>query len=215
MRYTGPQIAAAMALSGLTQERLALEAGIGRNTLHKIVNGALYRDATIAKITAVLERHGIEFTPAEGVRKRSRLVSVHESADAYQRLLDDIYATLADTGGEVLIAFVDETKGIEIASREFLHKHLERLHKAGITERLLVREGDPTMIAPMLAYHAIPDRHFSPHQVYIYGGRIAHLARLDPPKAIIIDDERFAGSMRGLFEFVWANTHPPSRKVSS
>jgi transcriptional regulator with XRE-family HTH domain len=212
MKLTGPQIAAAMALSGFTQEGLAEEAGIGRNTLNKIINNtAAYRKETIRKITEILEERGIEFLPAEGVRKKDRMVETYEGEGAYQQLLDDIYNTLKDSGGEVLIAFVDETKGIEIASKEFLEMHLDRLHKANITERLLVREGDANLIAPPFAYHGLPEDFFSSHQIYIYGSKIAHLARLSPPKAIVINDERFASSTKKLFDFIWTKTNTPAR----
>jgi transcriptional regulator with XRE-family HTH domain len=211
MRLTGSQIAAAIALSGLTQEALAKELKLGRNTLGKIIKGtAVYREDTIQKIRNLLEVKGVEFIAAEGVRKKDRMVETYEGEGAYQRLLDDIYNTLKDSGGEVLIAFVDEAKGMEIASKEFLQKHLERLQKANISERLLVRQGDPNLIAPMIAYHGISEKYFSSHQLYIYGAKLAHLARLKPPKAIVINDERFAGSMKKLFDFVWDNTMVPT-----
>ena len=147
----------------------------------------------------------------EGVRRKDRTVTIHEHPDAYRTVLDDVYATLKVTGGEVLIAFVDEAKGLEVGSEQFLHKHLERLRKANITERLIVRACDTALIAPLSSYHRLPDHFFSPHQLYIYGTRIAHLARLNTHKAIIINDERFADSMRQLFEFVWACTTPALR----
>lgn len=209
MRYTGRQIAAAMALSRLSQEQVAAEAGIGRTTLNKVINGkASGRDATLQKLCAVFERGGIEFTAGEGVRMKDRTLTVHETASAYRMLLDDVYNTLKDTGGEVLIAFVDESQGMKIAGEDFLRKHLERLHKANISERLLIRDRDTTLIAPIASYHRIPTAFFSPHQLYIYGNKIAHLARLDTPKAIIINDCRFAGSMRSAFELIWASTAP-------
>ena len=215
MRYTGPQIAAAIALSGLTQDKIAAEARIGRNTLNKIINGkAAYRPATIAKLCAVLEARGLEFLPGEGVRRKDRTLTILESPNAYQLLLDDIYNTLKLGGGEVRVAFADEAGGMAIASEALLRKHIKRLADAGITERLLVRNRDTTLIAPPEAYRRIPEDYFSPHQLYIYGGKIALLSRLRQPKAIVIDDERFADSMRKLFDFAWICSPPASRPMA-
>lgn len=209
---TGNQIRAARALLDWSTDELSKRSGVNvKSILNYEGEISGLHQSTLEKLLHALTTGGIEFLPGEGIRKKDRMVETLEGRDAYQKLLDDIYNTLKDTGGEVLIAYVDEAKGIEIASKDFLQKHLDRLKKANITERLLVREGDPNLIAPVFAYHAIPEKYFSPHQFYIYGAKIAHLARLDPPKAIVINDERFASSMRGMFNFAWDQTVVPKR----
>jgi len=211
MRLTGPQIAAAIALSGLTQDGLAKEAGIGRNTLNKIINGtATYREDTIKKVCNILEARGVEFTPAEGVRKKDRMVDVLESEDAYQRLWDDVYETLKTKGGEVLVANVDESKTINIVSKEQLDNHLKRLGQAKITERLLVCEGQTTLVAPLEYYHAVPQQYFSSYPFFVYGPKLALVSRQPELKVIIINDDRFADSVRRLFNIVWDQTAVPT-----
>ena len=210
MKLTGIQIAAAITLSGLTRETLATEAGIGRNTLDRIINEiTTCREDTIHKITHILESNGIEFLPGEGVRKRDRIVVVHEGEDVYQYVWDDIYATFHNNGGEVLIANVDESKTIDALSRQKLDEHLKRLKQANITERLLVREGETNLVAPLDYYHAIPEQYYAAHPFFIYGQKLALISRHPALKVVIIDDERYSESVRRLFNYVWDTTKQP------
>ena len=120
MKLTGPQIAAGIALAGMTQEGLASEAGIGRSTLYKIINGtAAYREDTIRKVCGILEPRGIEFLPGEGVRKKEKTVTTYTGDDCLQELLTDVYRTLQEKGGELLIAHLDEGSAAKSSHERF------------------------------------------------------------------------------------------------
>lgn len=204
MRLTGSQIAAAIALSGMTQEGLATEAGIGRNTLNKIINGtAAYRDETIQKICKILDLRGIEFLPGEGVRKREKTVTTLTGDNCLEQLLIDVYKSLQDTGGELLIAHLDEGRASKSLTKEFLDEQIKKRKEANIGCRLLVRADDPYLIPPFDTYRAIPDESFSQYPFYIYGSKLALLSWKPEPRVIIIDDQRWAESASKLFDIAW------------
>jgi len=205
------QIRAARAILDWSTEDLAKATGLTANGINKIERGHVGPHKTsLDKIQSVFEEAGLEFLTGSGVRRRDRIVESHEGEDANQRLLDDIYATLKDSGGEVLIANVDESKTTEYLTKQTIEQHLEHLKKAGITERLLVRKNETTFLAPLEYYHAIPEEYFSDYQLYIYGQKLALLSRTVIPKVIIINDGRFADCARKLFNFVWDRTERPA-----
>jgi DNA-binding transcriptional ArsR family regulator len=137
------------------------------------------------------------------------VVETYEGADSNKQLWDDIYMTLKDVGGEVLIANVDESKTIDSLSKAALESHLERLKKANITERLLIRKGDTTLVAPHEFYHVIPEEYFSAYPFYIYGQKLGLVSRHPTQKVIVINDERFSDGVRRLFNYVWERTERP------
>ncbi|MGE0108447.1 MAG: helix-turn-helix domain-containing protein [Bdellovibrionales bacterium] len=204
MKLSGLQIAAAITLSGLTREALANEAGVGRNTIDRIINEtAACREDTIRKITDILEVRGIEFLPGEGVRKKEQTVTTLTGDDCLQELLLDVYRTLQDKGGEMLIAHLDEGSAARSLKKEFLDEQIRKRKVANITCRLLVRADDPNLIPPYNTYRAIPDESFSPYPFYIYGSKLALLSWQPEPRVIIIDDQRFAQSATKLFNIAW------------
>ena len=71
MKFSGRQVAAARELLGLTQAELAEAAGVGISTLYSFESGKAepYR-ASLDKISAELERRGIEFTNGTGTGVR-------------------------------------------------------------------------------------------------------------------------------------------------
>lgn len=204
------QLRAARALLDWKTTDLAGKSGLTVNAINKIERGSVHgRRDTMEKIQKVFEDAGVEFLPNSGLRKMDKIVITHEGSEANQRLLDDIFETLKDGGGEVLIANVDESRTIDHLSKKALEEHLERLKAANITERLIVRKGDVNLVAPFEYYHAIPEEYFSPYQFYIYGHKLALMSRMPTPKIIIIDDDRFADCVRKLFNYVWERTERP------
>src|SRR6185312_10243023 len=115
------QIRAARALLDWSTAELAKQAGLTVNGINKIERGHVqaHRETT-EKLEEVFEAAGIEFLPNSGLRKKSRIIQVLEGEDANRRLLDDVYATLRDTGGEVLIAGLDESLVIGDVDKKFL-----------------------------------------------------------------------------------------------
>ncbi|MDR3450891.1 MAG: hypothetical protein P4M15_14320 [Alphaproteobacteria bacterium] len=114
-----------------------------------------------------------------------------------------------------MIANVNEGRTIDHLSRERLDNHLERLHKANITERLLVRNSETVFVAPIEYYHTISEEYFSENQLYIFGPKLALLTRAPAAKIIVINDERFTDCVRKLFNYVWERTSRPITQKAS
>jgi hypothetical protein len=135
----------------------------------------------------------------------------YEGPGANQRLLEDIYKTLRDTGGEILIAHLNEEAAIKNLGKPFIEEQIRKRKAAGITHRLLVRANDPGLIPPFNTYHSMPDKYLSQHLLWIYGSKVALLA-WDPAKSVVIDDGRFADCARQLFNFIWDHTEVVKRE---
>ena len=204
------QIRAARALLDWSTAELSKQTGLTINGINKIERGHVqaHRD-TIENIQNVFESAGIEFLPGSGLRKRSRMVTVFEGHDANRRLLDDVYTTLRDIGGEVLIFGLDESLVTKDVDHDFLTAHLDRISKSNIGERLLIKFGDTNFIAPIDSYKWLPEKYFSPYPLYIYGSKLALVSWAPSARCIIIQDEAFAESTRKLFNYVWDTSHQP------
>jgi len=185
------------------------------NAINKIERGTVHgRRDTMETLQKVFEDAGIEFLPNSGLRLKDRVILTFEGDGAQQSLLDDVYQTLAKTGGEVLIAHVDEEIAISNLSEEFLSKHIERLNAANITERMLIRVGDNTVVTNQDSYRMIPEEFFIPTPMFIYGDKLALLSWKPSIRVAILNDARFAESARRLFNFAWENAQrlPSSKK---
>jgi len=206
------QIRAGRNLLGWTQDRLGSEADLTRNGISQIEREKVkspHKDS-LDKIQQALEKAGVEFLPQSGVRKRDSTIETYEGADANKLLIEDIYKTLRDTGGEILIAHLDEEKSRQNLGKDFIEEQIRKRKAAGITHRLLVREGDEGLIPPKDTYHVIPNDYFADnHLLWIYGTKLALLAWDE--KSIVIDDYRFAECVRKLFDFIWNNTQMVKR----
>ena len=203
MRLSGPQIAAAISLARMTKGDVCKEAHVGPNTLDNIINETNCRDGTIQKIRAVLERRGIEFLPADGVRRKAQGVTTYTGKTCLQDLLLDVCKTLEEKGGELLIAHLDEGQALRSLKADFLNEQIQKRKQANITCRALVRENDPHLIPPYDSYRAIPEESFSPYPFYIYGPKLALLSWKPSARVIIVDDQRWADSASKLFDLAW------------
>lgn len=198
------QLRAARAMLNWKTTDLAKKTGLTVNTINSIEREVVHgRKDTMDKIQAVLEEAGLEFLPDSGVRKKNRIVLSYEGKDCLQKLHDDVYETLRDNKGEMLIAHLDETDAAKSMNPEVIDEIIRKRKEAGITCRLLVRENDPNLIPPYDTYRGIPEKQFSPYPFYIYGTKLALVSWEPSPRVIIIDDERFAESARKLFDMVW------------
>lgn len=81
MKISGKQIASARELLGLTQPELASAAGVSDQTISNFeTNRSDPYPATVEKITAALERRGIEFTNGTGIGVRLNFEKAAEFA---------------------------------------------------------------------------------------------------------------------------------------
>lgn len=204
------QIRAARAFLDWSTADLAKQAGLTVNGINKIERGHVEpQKETLEALQRVFELAGLEFMPNSGIKKKERIVQILEGANAIQGLFDDIISTLQDSGGDVLITGGDAGYFVEAVGKEALEAHIIKLLRFNIRERLLYKHGYISPFNHPKNYHWIPEKYFSPHSLYIYGPKLALACCQTPQKVIIINDERFAESLRKIFEFVWDHTKPP------
>ncbi len=208
------QVKAARALLNWKQEQLELVSGVGRKTIYDCERGSSStKDTTLKKLQKTFENHGIEFLPRSGVALRDQMVSSYEGIEGEQFLLDDIYKTLKETGGEVLVYGVHGESPLDYKEfREMVVKHVERLYAAGLTQRVLKREGDTNFIAPEESYRWMPITETVPVPLYIYDNKVAFSQLTEPKTTTIIENIMIAESWRHLFNFAWDNAKPVSAK---
>ncbi len=195
------QCRAARALVNWTGAELSRRSKVPTNTLSYFENSDRETDArNVAKLSLALELGGVRFTDDGGVVPARQLVTVLEGADSNERLLADIYGTLKDTGGEVLIAGLAEADP-NSPQGEFVAEHIEGLIEVGVTERILLDEGDMNMIAPAAWYRWLPKGHFTgkPFQAYADKVALIDFGR----EVVVIDHPSFAANYRAMFDVIW------------
>ena len=174
-------------------------------TVSAFENGAAVSQKTIEKVFSVFDSAGIAFLDDDGVKRRNTItVRTLNGDDANYRLLDDVYFSLKDAGGEVLIAGLKEPGKDQAVLRSHVEKHVQRLKAAGITERILIEEGDTDLIAPPEWYRWLPKGNFLDHPFQLYGSKLALITWGPPQQIIVIDHAEAAESFRGLFNFAWS-----------
>jgi transcriptional regulator with XRE-family HTH domain len=217
MRLTGPQIAAAIALSGMTQEMLAAEAKLGRNTLTQIIKGdGAYREDTMRKIRNVLEIRGIEFTEQNGVRQKSQGVDMLTGSKGLQQFFDGVYEHVRQNGGTVVQFGVDEKQFLDHLGAEFSADYVKRMQKVSderkdLKVNAIICEGETEYLAPDYnEYRWISKDIFEAVPFYIYGETLAVMdfQTIPAPTIVLLKFPAITNAYRKQFEAFWKIAHP-------
>lgn len=198
MTINAEQIRAARAILDWSRDDLATATALSADTIRRIESGALQpRTSTVAAIRAAFERRGIEFLPNNGVSRHDNTVVVLEGSSYLIRLYDDIYHTLKDTGGDVLVLCADDRSlDQEVMLAE------NRLRAAGIRLRQLVEAGSEMLIGSPAEYRTIPSAYFHHETQFVYGTKVASCIS-SKRKAVIINDTSWATMARKTFDLMW------------
>jgi DNA-binding XRE family transcriptional regulator len=198
----------ARALLGWSQPELAERCGVNTQTISNFEREVGNAEArTAVRIAMVVEAAGVRLLSSGGIEPRSDLVTVLEGDDVNGQVLEDIYQSLKGSGGEVLIAGLAEVAPDD-PRREFVAVHVERLKAAGISERMLLKEGDRNFIAPRSWYRYVPHDRFVGTPFQVYGDKIAMKDWGPPMRIVVVHHARFAQTMRNLFDVVWDQAKP-------
>lgn len=201
---TPAQCRMARAFLNWSQPELAKRCGINAQTVSNFENqGKRAEVRTLQKIASVVEMAGVVLQEDGGISPQKNILTVLEGEDANSRLLDDIYHSLKDTGGEVLIAGLAETPRDDKEGRKALEWHLDRLNEAGISERILIDEEDTNLVAPSHWYRWLPKEHFSGTPFQAYGDKVALINWGPPQEILVIDHATFARAFTAMFDMVW------------
>jgi transcriptional regulator with XRE-family HTH domain len=188
-----------------TQQTLADRAGMSKTGINNFERGTSdIRAESLLSIQQAFERNGIEFIAYYGVQQRRDTVKILNGPDALPKLWDDIFETLKDRGGEVLIANLDERRSEEVDAAR-LRQHLQRLKEHNITERLLVCEGDTHFLQPVDYYRWVPREVFQAGMTsFIYGDKIA-LQLWQEAMIILVHSQAAHDAEQQRFEYLWQN----------
>lgn len=199
----------ARAMLNMTQANLAESAGVSLQALGDFESDATEpRASTLRAIQNALEDAGAEFGADDSVKRRTDTIVVWEGKDANRRLLEDIYRTLENTTGEVLIAGLKEIAPDRGDDYAFLNWHLERLQSRGITERILISEDDDNLVAPPHWYRQIPKAYFGAATYQIYADKLSMIEWGEEQKVVVLEHRLFARAFAKLFNFAWDHAKP-------
>lgn len=206
MDITGRQITAARALLGWTMKDLADRSGVSLTSVQRYENNiGDSRTEVKEAICETLEKAGVEFSNG-GVLPRTSLFLFFEGADCSLRILDDVYYTLKDTGGEVLFSCIDDRK-----SPESVIDGYRRIRKAGIRIRSLIEEGNTFLLGDPEEYRCIPKEYFHNNPQVIYGNKIATMVYDLQKRALVVENAHMVAAQRNLFNYVWEKSKKPRR----
>jgi transcriptional regulator with XRE-family HTH domain len=200
----GKQIAAARQLAGFTLDELAERSGVSRSTLVKIEASAVQpREGTLADILKAFAVAGVEFVEG-GVRWIGDTIRTFEGADAYLRLLDEVYQVLhLKPGQEVLSICTDD----EVSPPEVVQA-IQRWHDGGIKCRFLTRERATRFDFPLREYRLIPEKFYTNSVMLVFNDKVATLSDANN-SVIVVRDIYQANMLRGLFEMIWQQSPSP------
>ena len=218
MKLTGPQIDAAMSLAKITRETLAKDIQISRKTLTDIINGVVYRDATINKIRDHLETHGVEFLPGEGVRRKPVAVDILTGSEGLQAFFNTVHEYASQHGGTIVMFGIDETTFIKTITPEFSQDYLKRMtevsrKRSDLKVLSIVCEGDTNFCASDYnEYRWISKDIFQAVPFYIYGETLAIMDfdTAPGPTIMLIKSRAITNGYRKQFQAFWNMASPPS-----
>lgn len=198
------QCRAARGLLGWTQQDLADICGLSKTAINNFEKG--YSDIKTESLRAIrmaFESANIEFMPGDGLRRKSENVNILRGPMAFNDLLLDIFTTLKDQGGEVLMMHIDSAVTSKVEPKQLL-EHMERMQAFKITERALCAEGSSTVLAPLSSCRWLPKAAAQAVMpVLIYGQKIAF--ELWGGAMIVMMESRDAAmAERARFEQLWS-----------
>lgn len=214
MSITTAQIRGARGILNWSQSDLAERTGISATSIGSIENGqSTPRANTLHVIQKAFEDASIEFIGREGVRIRRSDVRVFEGKNGFLSFYEDIYETLKEKPGEVLVSNVNERDFERWLGKENVDSHVSRMKKVeGITYKITIREGDNYYLAtPDYAeYRWIPKDQFASVPFYVYGDKLAIVLFNDEPTVIIIDYPSVSDAYRIQFNAMWHSAKIPA-----
>ena len=209
------QIKAARGLLEWKQTDLAQASGVSHTAVACLEqNKGKPRGRTMQAIITALEQAGIEFTPEPGVRLRRDKFEcqIFEGHESVYQLWADIELALGQTGGAYYISGINETDWLKRYTKEEIAQALKRQRDRNIFNRLLICEGDNTVLIGPETYRAIPKMLFQQTPHLVYADRFA-IINWGPPQTVVLTRSKpIAETFRKQFEFNWQHGHKLNTK---
>ena len=202
------QIRAARALLGWSQHDLADKADLSQTGIARIENGTNQPNSkTIQKIEAAFDKADVEFIGSTGVKKRTGEVRTLQGVDGFKELLNDIYVTAKEYGGEFCLHNAKPDNWVKWLGEDWFKMHSERM--AALSDKMSFKitseEGNTNLISSAFAeYRWFPKELFDNNCIYAYGSKLAFVTFGEDDVYIrILDDKSFAYGFKILFDIAW------------
>lgn len=197
-----------------SRAELAAACDVSEANIIRLEAGGDGRTETFRKITDAFENHGIVFTQNGGIEPARPELKTYAGREGFQKFMDDVYTTLQEQGGEVVITGAVEEEFPAALGAEYDAMHLSRMAKLkNYTMRCLVEEGNTTFAATEYCqYRWSPRGEFRPVPFYIYGNKIAFIqfnVPVDAPLVVVIQSKTIADAFRSQFDGMWRNAKIP------
>lgn len=207
MSITIAQIRGARGILNWSQQDLAQRTGISATSIGSIENGVTTpRASTLEVIRHTFESSNIEFIGLDGVRQRTGDVRVLKGEEGFWNFYEELYKTLLDNPGEVLVSNVDERIFEKWLSKHRLDTHVQRMRAIkGLSYKILIKEGDTHFLATpdYCEYRWMPKDLFTSVPFYIFGNKLAVIIFEEEPTVIVLDYSAIADAYRKQFSSIW------------
>lgn len=211
MSITTAQIRGARGILNWSQADLSERTGISATSIGSIENGLTTpRNSTLLNIQKTFETAGIEFIGTEGVRVRTGHVRVFSGREGLIEFYDDIYNTLKNFEGNVLVSNVDERKFVT-ALGSYADVHIKRMKELSqnIRYKILIREDDNyTPGADYAEYRGLPRELFASVPFYLYDNKLAIIQFERDVTVIVLNYPAVADAYRIQFADMWDRGNP-------
>jgi len=214
MSITTAQIRGARGILNWSQADLARRTGISATSIGSIENGqSTPRANTLHTIQSTFENAGIEFIGREGVRLKTGDIRVFSGTQGLVDFYDDVYNSIKDFEGNVLVSNVDERLFVK-ALGDYAQVHIDRVTKLErVRYQILVREGDTyTPGSSYAEYREIPEALFASVPFYLYNDKLAIMQFDGEITVIVLHYPAIANAYRSQFADMWQRAMPLSAK---
>ncbi len=203
------QLRMARAMVSLSQAKVAEQLGVVVSVLSKIEKEQT--DPPISRLKQLqsfYEGLGIAFTENDGVKRKSSAIRTLEGQEGFWQFYDDVYATIKEHGGEILVSNVDERdfkKWMGERTNAHITKMTKLLKERNFFSKILIKEGDYDLTASDMAeYRWTPKERFSEIPFYIYGEKLAIIDfEQNNVSIFIIDNKKITEAYKKQFEIIW------------
>lgn len=218
------QIKMARIITDWSQDDLAKLVSVSMPTIRNIESGKSAKVATLSMIKSTFEAHGVEFTEADGVRRKTQSLRILEGEEGFWEFYNDVYETLSEGANEILVNNVDEKEfdkwfGDAVAKGMEHKKRMNALRQQkDISLKILICEGDYYFTVPEYAdYRWTPKERFTGVPSYIYGNKKAEILFEENNVTIfILDNPKIARAHKTVFNVMWDQAiHIPSDKIKT
>ncbi len=212
---TSNQIRAARALLNWSQTELSNRSGLTTPTIANIELGKQKPSApTLQRIFDAFDVAGLEFTPGEGVKKKTGSMQIYSGRSGFQKFYQDIDSTaLTLNKDEFLVCNVDERDFLFWLDEETLFRHYSTMNKASVKYRILIVEGDDYMPAMNFTteYRWTPAEQFYSVPFYVYGDKVAYIGFEEGDVTVFVVESPIMSILcRRQFDEMWERALVPN-----